>query len=283
MLNLWLDLELREDIDDYVTLLYSLENYNVSVISIHNPSNKELALLKNTLSDYNKTVPIIITGDVVEQYPDGKDINPYFLDNKLLKNINYDFVFNFDEFIENYNINGVTVFCGGSLKTLSLLTERFDVSTFKAFVQGGFASYEIVAADKVLKKFKKRKAVPTWNLNLDLEATNVVLNSGLKVNFVSKNICHSAFVSLDDVKGSNNSVCAFLTDYFNANTRFKDKCLHDVLALLSIDNDIVEFKPVTLFHTDDERPKWWSELNNSSDHKISVDYDYELFLNKIIE
>lgn len=281
MSKLWLDLELREDIDDYVTLIYAMDNYDVSVVSIHNPSINELTLLKNTL--INSNIPIVITGEVVESYPDGKDLNPYFINNNLLSKNEYDLVFLFDDFVNTFDISGFTIFCGGSLKTLSLLTNKFDVSTFNACVQGGFASYKIVEPNNVLKKFRKREAVPTWNLNLDLESTNLVLKSGLNVNFVSKNICHSSFVSLNDVKNSTNNTCLFLTDYFNKNTRFKDKCLHDLLALMSVFNDFVEFKSVKLLHTKDERPKWWSEIKEDSNHKISVSYDYKKYLNLILK
>ena len=72
MFKLWLDLELREDIDDYATLIFSLEKgYNIDAISIHNPSKNELKLLKTTLSDYSVNIPIIITGDVLRRLSRG--------------------------------------------------------------------------------------------------------------------------------------------------------------------------------------------------------------------
>ncbi len=293
MFKLWLDLELREDIDDYVTLIFSLEKgYNIEAISIHNPSKNELKLLKTTLSGYSVNIPIIITGDVLDAYPEGKDLNPYFLNDKFLKDVSYESVYSFDNFIKEYDISNVTVFCGGSLKTLSLLTERFDVSSFKACIQGGFASYKIVEEKDVLKKFKNRDSVPTWNLNLDLEATNIVLKSGLDINFISKNICHSSFVSLDNVKDIDSVVANFLTNYFEyailnrkKGTKKKNvskKCLHDVLALVSIDSDIVKFKPIELFSDNSERTKWWSELKEDSNHKISVSYNYDDFIKKVL-
>ena len=278
-MKLWLDLELREDIDDYVTLLYALENnFNVDVISIHNPSVSELDLLKATLIRYKLTTPIVITGELLESYPKGKDLNSYFDNFKL--GGDYDYVYYLSEFTLNYDISGVTVFCGGSLKTLSILTETFDVSTFNACVQGGFASYKVVGENITLPKFRNRERVPTWNLNLDLKATDAALGSGLEISFVSKNICHSSFVTLMDVKDSDNAVCRFLTGYFKQ-SRYKDKCLHDVLAFMSIETDIVEFKNVSLHKNQDDRPKWWSQLKEESNHKISVDYDYDKFLSKV--
>ncbi len=293
MFKLWLDLELREDIDDYVTLLFSLEKgYNIEAISIHNPSKNELNLLKSTLSDYRVDIPIIITGDVLDAYPDGKDLNPYFINNEFLKDVSYESVYAFDDFTTDYDISGVTVFCGGSLKTLSLLTDKFDVSTFNACIQGGFASYKIVDEKDVLKKFKNREAVPTWNLNLDLAATNVVLKSGLDINFISKNICHSSYVSLNDAKNFNSVVAKFLTNYFEygilnkkkgmKNKNISKKCMHDVLALISIDSDIVKFKSIELLSDNSERTKWWSEIKEDSNHNISVSYNYEDFLKKVL-
>ena len=48
--DIWLDLELRKDIDDYISLIFALENnLNIKEVSINNPSKNELCLLKDTL------------------------------------------------------------------------------------------------------------------------------------------------------------------------------------------------------------------------------------------
>ena len=86
---IWLDLELRKDIDDYMTLIYALDkDVNIQEISIHNPSMKELKLLKNTLNLYKKNIPIIVSGDITE-YPEDEDIHSSLLEKAQLDNVNF--------------------------------------------------------------------------------------------------------------------------------------------------------------------------------------------------
>ena len=55
-MEVWLDLELRADIDDYITLLYAIEtNKNITELSIVNPSINELKLFKYVKEKYNLT------------------------------------------------------------------------------------------------------------------------------------------------------------------------------------------------------------------------------------
>ncbi|WP_425263615.1 nucleoside hydrolase [Vibrio owensii] len=269
---IWLDLELREDIDDILTLIYALErNANVRAISINNPSTNELRLLNGVLRLFGAKIPFFMTG-VVTEYPANKDVtaslSPYMSETPIEATpLSIEFV---------KGLGGpLTVFCGGSLTTLSeLITLKPDVD---AVIQGGFASYKLVPETALLKKFKGRDKVPTWNLNLDLKATEEVLASGIPMLFVSKNICHSAFVSPKDL--APNSMLATVLANSLEGTKYKDKCLHDVLAFMAIENpEIFSFKPVELLRTDDERVKWWSESREDSNYSISVDYDKNTFL-----
>lgn len=302
--DLWLDLELREDIDDYATLIYAIENkYNIICLSINNPSIEEIKLFNYTIEKFDLNIPLIISGEITK-YSDDKNLHPSLMElikdydkvdyehinvlpiNKLdLDNINHPlrylyesrFVFVGGE-IEAFPI---TVFCGGSLTTLSILLDLFkDKNAIKAVIQGGFASYKIVAEKDLLKKFKKRDKVPTWNLNLDIEATKKVLASNININFVSKNICHDSHVDLNDLGSNKSFFNTVLVNYFKDN-KYKSKCLHDLLAFLSFNSDIVEFKKVDLLFTDDEIPKFWSELNDDSNISISVAFSKYKFLDKV--
>lgn len=278
MNNIWMDLELREDIDDFITLVFALENkYPVSVVSIDNPCLSELGLLNSTLKKFNSSASVVMTGEITE-YPDGKGVNV-----SLISNIDITTDFSavpLSDFISDFDMSGYTVFCGGSLKTLSELTERFDTNSFDAIIQGGFASYKVVGEENTLKKFKGRDKVPTWNLNLDLESTKKVLASGIRAKFVSKNICHNSFVYKDKLVNKNTAFNSALNKYFYRNNTDK-KCMHDLLAFFTIDKSLVEFKPVSLNFTNDKIPKWWSELDSESSFSISVSCDYDEFNNLI--
>lgn len=272
---IWLDLELREDIDDILTLIYAIESKaNIKAISINNPSENELKLLKGVLDRFNLSLPVYMTGEIT-RYEPGKDVIDAltrYMSNSAVEPVNLS-----DAPLSALE-GAYTVFCGGSLTTLAELSEVN--SSISAVVQGGFASYKLVPEGALLKKFKKREKVPTWNLNLDLDATDKVLSSNISIRFVSKNICHSAFVSDSDL--TTESVMAEVFNNYLSTSEYNDKCLHDVLAFMAIESpEIFTFKPVKLLRTNDERPKWWSKFDSESKRSISVDYDKGAFLNML--
>lgn len=274
---IWLDLELRKDVDDALALIFAIQSgLPLKAISIHNPSTNELRLLQGILKYMQTDVPVFFYGAITE-YPSGEDIEPSLLP-LMVNQAAPLYAVNFKDATPEFIAGEYTVFCGGSLATLAtlaLLNPSID-----AVVQGGYASFEIVPPHAVLKKFNKRKAVPTWNLNLDMQASNVVINSGIPVRFVSKNICHSAHASSDDMQPGTFMQQVF-SDYL-ARSDYPTKMLHDVLALMSITSpDIFTFAKVDLHHTDDERLKWWSTLNPNSHMEISIDYDNAAFLQKL--
>lgn len=279
--KIWLDLELREDIDDYLTLLFALDNdYEIMGISINNPSIEEIKLTYFTLKECNVEIPLYFSGEITK-YSEEKNIKS-FLKEKI-KDIDEKIsVLSFKKLEENLKIIKLTesiVFCGGSLTTLALFIDNKE-NDFEAWIQGGFASYEIVPEDMILKKFKKRKSVPSWNLNLDIKSTEKVLSSKIVKHFVSKNICHNSWISESDLD-KENRFTKILREYFK-NTKYKDKCLHDVLALISIKNDIVGFKEVELKKDDSLNPKWYSIGKESTNTFISISCDFEEF-KKIIK
>ena len=271
----WLDLELRKDIDDSLTLLFAIEKkLDIKAISIHDPSINELKLLNGLFKKLNQQIPVFITGNITEYLPEEDIVSCLipFCDNEV---INYSLLNSSDPFLQGQ----YTVFCGGSLTTLSQLIKINN--SIDAVVQGGYASYKIVPEHAVLSKFKKRDKVPTWNLNLDLNASDSVLQSNIPITFVSKNICHSSWTNAEQVRKDTLFYEIFSTYLKDSNS--EAKCLHDVLAFMSItDSDLIKFKPVNLYHTDHDIPKWWSELNENSSHKISVDYNQQKFFENLL-
>lgn len=277
--NIWLDLEIKKDIDDYITLVYALEKkLNIKVVSLRNPSKLEIDLVFKTINEYDRSIELIINGNINDHSEDvhkSLKLIPF----KTNKKSSYKYIY---QYLENItDLSDFTIFCGGDLNTLSILTDLYDCNTFNACIQGGFASYKIVGKENTLKKFKGRVAVPTWNLNLDILSTNKILKSNLKCNFVSKNICHNSFVSKNDLSNNNNLFTLVIKNFLD-NNEYPNKCMHDMLALMTIDNkELVKFENVNLFHTDTLIPKWWCELNKDSNFKISISCDFSLFYNII--
>lgn len=278
--KIWLDLELREDIDDYATLIFALENkLNITEISIHNPSLFELSLLQQTLVKFDVThIDIIISGEVTSYSPE-KDIH-FSLMNICSGKIGF-IAFELKNSIKNIDMTDKIVFCGGSLYTLSEILKENPAITVDAYIQGGYAGENIVGTENVLKKFKNRDQVPTWNLNLDLEATDYVMSAeNVNCHFISKNVCHSSFVSIEDLSSKDSFFNKILSDYFLlSNHKKKSKCMHDLVAFLTIFNDdLIIFKNVELKRTNDERVKWYSVFKSDSNKKISCSLNYQLFI-----
>lgn len=283
--QIWMDLELRKDIDDYITLVFALEqNYNVTEISIDNPSINELKILFITLEELNKqNIKILITGEITK-YLINEDVHVSLL-NKIKDN-NKDFsdyqeqILFTKDYLKNKIIKNKIIFCGGSLKTLSLILEQKNIenNNIERYIQGGYASENIVGIENTLKKFKKREKVPSWNLNIDLLSTDKVLkNDKINMKFISKNICHNSWIGVEDLNNNQSYFNEVLKSYFILNENNK-KCMHDLLAFLTIKNkNIVEFKKINLNRTDDENPKWFSTLNNESNKLISINLDLEIY------
>jgi hypothetical protein len=281
--KIWLDLELREDIDDYATLIFALENkLNVTEISIHNPSVFELSVLHQTLLRFNVKIKVVISGKITT-YDTDKDIHSSLREICSGK-IGFT-AFELKNYITELDMSDKIIFCGGSLFTLSEILKEHPTTTVDAYIQGGYAGESIVGSDNVLKKFKKREKVPTWNLNLDLEATDYVMSANnVNCHFISKNVCHASFVGVKDLSLKDSVFNETLNNYFSLNVHKSNiKCMHDLVAFLTIFNDdLINFKNVELIRTDDERAKWHSVIKDDSNKRISCSLNYELFL-KIIQ
>jgi len=291
----WLDLELRKDIDDYLTLIYCLEKgVGLQAISINNPSMNELLLLNSTLRRFKSNAPIVISGSITEYKNDAdgnEDIHEsllYLIDGESkedLAGVKY-------MGTDAPTLGGATVFCGGSLSTLNeLIRITHNDTTINACVQGGYAGPLLVTAENTLRKFKKRKSVPTWNLNLDIEASMSVLEAtNVNCVFVSKDICHDSWISESDIVGGTSFFSKVLKDYFDSIDWSDKKCLHDVLAFMTLTTpNLVSFESVHLKNNYEPKVenkgyiKWWSEPREDDEvfPMISTSFNKELFISTV--
>jgi hypothetical protein len=270
--NIWLDVELREDIDDFLTLIYALEqNTPVNVVSIHNPSEKELRLLGVTLKRFDSKAVLVVAGEKTD-YPPEKDIHTSLYNR--IQGVGAPNTVTLATFLSESPLPGQRFFCGGSLHTLAHVLANDKSVRWHAYIQGGYAGANVVGDHNVLKKFRGREAVPTWNLNLDLTASIAVLSaSNVQCYFISKNVCHNAWVDQRDVNDFPSEFNRVLVDYF-AKNRWPNKCMHDLVAFMAMySDDLIEFAPVTLQHSEDERAKWSSSLCPGSEQSISIALD----------
>lgn len=276
---LWLDLELREDIDDYVTLIFALENkLNVTVVSIHNPSLNELSLLNFTLALFDCPATVVLSGEITIY--DDRDIHPSLFER--CKDYTKTAHTPLAEYLLAPLCDDIIFFGGGSLYTLATLLKANPESHINAYIQGGYAGEAIVGPENVLKKFKGRDKVPTWNLNLDLKSSDYVMAAtNVTCHFISKNVCHDSWVHMNEVNGNDNELNKTLKAYFATN-KWPNKCMHDLVAFLTIFNDdLVQFLPVSLTRTTDKRAKWYSLHDEHSNKVISTSLDSDLFTSVI--
>lgn len=289
----WLDLELRKDPDDLVTLLYALESkHRIDVISIDSPSTLELSLLNKLKNHYNASFDVVITGEHTI-YDSNLDVDPLIVD---FFNLSTDDTLPFSFPIRDYIFISelhtpsddcyIEFFGGGSLLTLSILLDKAPNKVIRAVVQGGFAGREFAGDENTLKKFKNRKgdAVPSWNMNLNLKASQKVVSAlDVNVSFVSKNICHDSWVYFSDVTEltQKNLFVKFLKTFLS-NIPNRKKCMHDLLAYMTLDSpSLVLSKPVELKHDDSDNVKWRSVESKATKHQISISFNKEHYISLI--
>jgi len=148
-----------------------------------------------------------------------------------------------------------------------------------AYIQGGYAGIDVVKPENTLKKFRKREAVPSWNLNLDEEATHsIIKNKKAHLKFISKNVCHASIISYEDLENYSGFGIDILKDYFLCHEqKWRKKAMHDVLAFMTIFSDtIVDFEKVSLISITKTGTvtKWKSLKNSESNIEIAVDFNY---------
>ena len=264
MKKIWLDLEIVGDIDDAVTLIFAIEtNSNIKAVSLLNPSKEELSFVRYWL-DFSK-----------------KDITLFTHYDKKVKNNNktHPLIMKYqNEDYPVYTLNDVTdtqgyvVLGGGAYTIPNLLREK----GFDSFVlQGGFAGTN-VCKRTILEKFEDKEKCRSFNPNIDIKATREMIDSQVKIVFISKDICHDSGINIDFVKTINYRYTKdFLLQYLDESTRYK--MMHDLVAFLYIiDNTFIETTKVSL---NEDNRQWFSKHSEFSKKEISIDWNKETFLN----
>lgn len=263
MKKLWLDLEITEDINNYIALVYALEaKLPISVVSLRNPTFFEYYLVAYTICIYNENISLVINGSIKEKNSvnnETLELISYHI-NSIIDDCNSKPIF-LNDFIKNYPIEKTTVFCGGSLNTLSMLVSKFDNSLFDSIVN-------------IENKMK--------NLSLEEEATNIVLKSKLNINFISNDVFKNFSFSKEDIGFNNNLFNSILNIVLSHNSN-SEEYMHNLLALNTFENNsFIDFKKVS-FQKNNDNTKWNLEDNKDSNHKIAVKCDLDYFYNKIKE
>jgi tRNA isopentenyl-2-thiomethyl-A-37 hydroxylase MiaE len=166
------------------------------------------------------------------------------------------------------------IFVGGSLKPVVSFMERGN-NPEHLIIQGGFAGTGIVAPKDVLKKFKDKEAIRTYNLNRDMTSSKyIIANINRMKNlpiFVSKNVCHSKKNTISKLHNDD-----FLKKYKN----IRKKLLHDLLMVKEGINHIKKvdtilgYKKVKLmiFKDNDIYSEWGSITTDTPNCYISTYY-----------
>jgi len=177
-------------------------------------------------------------------------------------------------FKEEIPENTKILFCGGALTKISKFVETNEIDLL--VVNGGFAGINIVKKENVLNKFKNKEKVRTYNFNMDIDsALNALSSKNIKeIILVSKNVCHSELNCVGEIHNN-----TFLAKY----SLNKEKRLHDLLMVKEGVNYILNEKmyctyenviPVCERKFPDNMSVWGSELNENSNIKISVAFNY---------
>lgn len=216
--KLWLDLELRENVDDFFTLVYALENrFPIEVISIVDPTINELKLINYTLTLFNrKDIPFLLYGSITER-TDKEDVSPFLL--SLCENYKPIQSLSMNNFMYDVDMGNMTVFCGGSLEMLSDLVLLFKNNAFDSIAQGCFSD------------------------NVDIDQANTVIQSEINKFFVSKDVSNDAFIYKNDIKDVD-SIFSNLLYRFLEDNKIDSYLMPNLLTLLTvIDQDLVCFAP----------------------------------------
>ena len=86
------------------------------------------------------------------------------------------------------------VFIGGALTAVAKYISN-NKGIKLLVMNGGFVGKNIVSYNEILPKFKNKKFVRTFNFNIDVRSTDIVMRSTTeqigKIVLVGKNVCHS--------------------------------------------------------------------------------------------
>lgn len=264
MKKLWLDLEIKEEVNDYIALVYALEKkLPISVVSLKNPTVFEYHLVAYTICIYNRNIPLVINGKIKEH----NNVSNYTLElisyhiNSIIDDCYPKPIF-LNDFIKDYPIEKTTVFCCSSLNTLSILVSRFDNSLFDSIVQSGSYFNNIET--------------------LDIEAANIVLESKIHMKIISNNIFNNLSFSKENI-GVNNNLFNAILNIVISHSSNSEKYMNNLLALSVFEkNSFIEFKRV-LFCINNNNKEWEFKDNKDSNHEIAIKCNLDYFYNKIKE
>lgn len=172
--------------------------------------------------------------------------------------------------LNNIPINSKYIFVGGAFTKLATYIKTNDVDLIVA--NGGYVGSHLMR--NPLEKFIGKKAIRTYNFNLDVDSTISVVNSNKRIILIGKNVCHSIRNTIDGIWQNE----VFLKKYNLRNT----KRLHDLLmvseGLKFIDGIESEFlkyqvgKP-KFANKDNSYTEWYTDLKQTNSNiMIAIDW-----------
>jgi len=276
-----LDLELRDDIDDCLLLLYCLINkIDIYAIILTSPTRLEVQLANSVIARYSVNTRLIINNS--RELLVNNDVNNCLM--FMMSDVE-DLSIDIDSNNAFDSEHQYIYMCGGALTSLQHLMNKINIS--KAYIQGGFAGSDVCGIENTLYKFRKRKYVPSWNFNLDSEATkNVLTNTNFPIFLISKNVTHGVIIYDYDMYDFKNCSDIFtaLNSLFNISIR-QQKALHDLLLIMShLDDSLVEYTQVNIKDrvSDSGKIAWSSEMSNNSNVFISIKADKAKIIKNVI-
>jgi len=173
---------------------------------------------------------------------------------------------------------------GAGLSCVAKYLDKYNTKLNEVVIQGGFAGDSVVPEQYRLAKFAGKETCPTFNLNADIPAAKLVIDTKQihTKRFVSKNVCHGVIYDQEMHERirpfrHNNKGLDMLVDgmEFYLNQKNRGKAFHDPLAAcVAIDPTIVEFREVEIYR---EKGEWGARLAQSTNTFISVALDRERF------
>lgn len=261
------------DPDDMVTLLMLLKNndVNLKAVTCYEGSAEQIGLIKHVIAMSGKSIPVAgwnsenkglspYYGEVVGSWkPQAAEMTPVEL---LLTTLNED----------------TTLLTGAPLTNISKYLQAYPCNTItRTITQGGYLG-NIIPEERVLDKFKGRKAIRTYNLTQDTDAFTVV-NSSPQIQdltYITKDLCHGFLYTKeihDQINFKNDSISALLFKALNYYVqKGVPKAMHDPLAMLyMLDPTIGSRSPISMnCHLDKKHKVFSSTLANDSSSRFGL-------------
>lgn len=243
-MNVLFDME-TGDPDDLITLLLLLNNPEVNLkgITCFQGSPIQIGLIAHVLQKAGRTDIPVGGWNTVEP----TELSPYYHDvigswkeqKAILTPVEvFAQVMNKHTHDSNNPEDNVVVLTGAPLTNLKLVLEQLpNLVIPRMITQGGFLG-EVVPEEKRLKKFLGKTAFRTYNLELDLQAFEMVNGSPAieSLTYVTKDLCHGFMYTPEihqEIHFGSSPVSQLLK---SALSRYaengKSKAMHDPLAML---------------------------------------------------